>query len=723
MDVSYILDELNNAQREAVTSESKKLLVLAGAGSGKTKVLVHRIAWLIKALSSSTHSILSVTFTNKAANEMTARIENILDQPIPEMWCGTFHSISNKILRRHYKEAGLEKDFNILDSDDQLRIIKRNLKDLDIDEDQWPAEKIRWQINTWKDEALRPKDVDDKGDFNIETLKKIYAYYEAYMRKENLIDFAELILRSYEIIRDNEDIRSLYRNKFRNILIDEFQDTNELQFKWINNLIGEATTVTAVGDDDQSIYGWRGAKIENINKFSKEKGTSIVRLEQNYRSTQNILSAANAVIDKNSNRLGKKLWTEGNEGEKIEVYEAYNEQEEANYVAENVHMLFDGGDQYKDIAVLYRSNAQSRTIEEYLLRQNIPYIIYGGVRFYERLEIKNVLAYLRLIVNRNDNTAFERAIGAPSRGVGEKTLETIRSVANENELSLFSAVKEMLKAEKVKGKASKSLGVFVNFIESLAETINEYSSDEFVEKVINESGLIEHHMKEKGEKGKIRIENINELISAVKSFEIINKGEDLSDYDSFIAAFLSSVSLDMGETQAAKTDDAVQLMTLHSAKGLEYKYVFIVGMEESLFPHSRSVENLNELEEERRLCYVGITRARKKLYLAYTEFRRLYGQDSYNPPSRFINEIPHDCLEFVRPKQTYRNSYFGSASLDSSDNSAHGYNLGDQVSHKSFGEGVILSIEGNGDSARVQVHFNSVGTKWLVMAYANLEKI
>ncbi len=723
MDVSYILDELNNAQREAVTSESKKLLVLAGAGSGKTKVLVHRIAWLIKALSSSTHSILSVTFTNKAANEMTARIENILDQPIPEMWCGTFHSISNKILRRHYKEAGLEKDFNILDSDDQLRIIKRNLKDLDIDEDQWPAEKIRWQINTWKDEALRPKDVDDMGDFNIETLKKIYAYYEAYMRKENLIDFAELILRSYEIIRDNEDIRSLYRNKFRNILIDEFQDTNELQFKWINNLIGEATTVTAVGDDDQSIYGWRGAKIENINKFSKEKGTSIVRLEQNYRSTQNILSAANAVIDKNSNRLGKKLWTEGNEGEKIEVYEAYNEQEEANYVAENVHMLFDGGDQYKDIAVLYRSNAQSRTIEEYLLRQNIPYIIYGGVRFYERLEIKNVLAYLRLIVNRNDNTAFERAIGAPSRGVGEKTLETIRSVANENELSLFSAVKEMLKAEKVKGKASKSLGVFVNFIESLAETINDYSSDEFVEKVINESGLIEHHMKEKGEKGKIRIENINELISAVKSFEIINKGEDLSDYDSFIAAFLSSVSLDMGETQAAKTDDAVQLMTLHSAKGLEYKYVFIVGMEESLFPHSRSIENLNELEEERRLCYVGITRARKKLYLAYTEFRRLYGQDSYNPPSRFINEIPHDCLEFVRPKQTYRNSYFGSASLDSSDNSAHGYNLGDQVSHKSFGEGVILSIEGNGDSARVQVHFNSVGTKWLVMAYANLEKI
>ena len=723
MDVSYILDELNNAQREAVTSESKKLLVLAGAGSGKTKVLVHRIAWLIKALSSSTHSILSVTFTNKAANEMTARIENILDQPIPEMWCGTFHSISNKILRRHYKEAGLEKDFNILDSDDQLRIIKRNLKDLDIDEDQWPAEKIRWQINTWKDEALRPKDVDDKGDFNIETLKKIYDYYEAYMRKENLIDFAELILRSYEIIRDNEDIRSLYRNKFRNILIDEFQDTNELQFKWINNLIGEATTVTAVGDDDQSIYGWRGAKIENINKFSKEKGTSIVRLEQNYRSTQNILSAANAVIDKNSNRLGKKLWTEGNEGEKIEVYEAYNEQEEANYVAENVHMLFDGGDQYKDIAVLYRSNAQSRTIEEYLLRQNIPYIIYGGVRFYERLEIKNVLAYLRLIVNRNDNTAFERAIGAPSRGVGEKTLETIRSVANENELSLFSAVKEMLKAEKVKGKASKSLGVFVNFIESLAETINDYSSDEFVEKVINESGLIEHHMKEKGEKGKIRIENINELISAVKSFEITNKGEDLSDYDSFIAAFLSSVSLDMGETQAAKTDDAVQLMTLHSAKGLEYKYVFIVGMEESLFPHSRSIENLNELEEERRLCYVGITRARKKLYLAYTEFRRLYGQDSYNPPSRFINEIPHDCLEFVRPKQTYRNSYFGSASLDSSDNSAHGYNLGDQVSHKSFGEGVILSIEGNGDSARVQVHFNSVGTKWLVMAYANLEKI
>ena len=563
MDVSYILDDLNDAQRQAVTSESKKLLVLAGAGSGKTKVLVHRIAWLIKALSNSTHSILSVTFTNKAANEMTGRIEQILDQPIPEMWCGTFHSISNRLLRRHYKEAGLEKDFSILDSDDQLRVIKRNLKELDIDEDQWPAEKVRWQINNWKDEALRPRDVDDKGDFNLETLKKIYTHYESYMQKENLIDFAELILRSYELIRDNPKVKELYGNKFKNILIDEFQDTNEIQFKWIKNLTGTNTTVTAVGDDDQSIYGWRGAKIENINKFSKEKETSIVRLEQNYRSTQKILNAANAVIGKNSNRLGKKLWTEGNEGECIEVYEAYNEQEEANYVAENVHKIFSGGDYYKDIAVLYRSNAQSRTIEEYLLRQNLPYVIYGGVRFYERLEIKNVLAYLRLIVNRNDNAAFERSIGAPTRGIGEKTLELIRAYSQENNSSLFHSCKGLVKDGALKGKAAKSLNSFCDFIETCAETIHELASDEFVEKVINQSGLIEHHMKEKGEKGRIRIENINELISAVKSFEIINKNEDLSDYDSFIAAFLSSVSLDMGETQASKTDDAVQLMTMH----------------------------------------------------------------------------------------------------------------------------------------------------------------
>jgi DNA helicase-2/ATP-dependent DNA helicase PcrA len=723
MDVSYILDDLNDAQREAVTSESKKLLVLAGAGSGKTKVLVHRIAWLIKALSKSTHSILSVTFTNKAANEMTGRIESILDQPIPEMWCGTFHSISNRLLRRHYKEAGLEKDFNILDSDDQLRIIKRNLKDLDIDEDQWPPEKVRWQINNWKDEALRPKDVDDKGDFNLETLKRIYTYYESYMQKENLIDFAELILRSYELVRDNEEIKKLYQNKFRNILIDEFQDTNEIQFKWIKNLTGKESTVTAVGDDDQSIYGWRGAKIENINKFSKEKETSIVRLEQNYRSTQKILNAANAVIGKNSNRLGKKLWTEGNEGDPIEVYEAYNEQEEANYIAENVHRIFSGGDCYKDIAVLYRSNAQSRTIEEYLLRQNLPYVIYGGVRFYERLEIKNVLSYLRLIVNRNDNSAFERSIGAPTRGIGEKTLETIRAYGLENELSLFNSCKGLIKDEIIKGKAANSLQSFINFIENCAETINEFSSDEFVEKVINESGLIEHHMKEKGEKGRIRIENINELISALKSFELINKHEDLSDYDSFIAAFLSSVSLDMGETQASKTDDAVQLMTMHSAKGLEYKYVFMVGMEESLFPHSRSMENLNELEEERRLCYVGITRARNKLFLTYTEFRRLYGQDSYNPPSRFINEIPQECLEFVRPKQTYKNSYYGSVVSENLTQGGSEYGLGDRVMHKSFGEGVILSIEGQSDSARVQIHFDSAGTKWLVMAYANLEKL
>ena len=662
MDVSNILNDLNDAQRQAVTSESQKLLVLAGAGSGKTKVLVHRIAWLIEALSNSTHSILAVTFTNKAASEMTGRIESILNQPIPEMWCGTFHSISNKLLRRHYAEAGLEKDFSILDSDDQLRVIKRILKELELDDDQWQPEKVRWQINNWKDDALRPKDIDDKGDFNLEMLKRIYAQYEAYMKRENLLDFAELILRSYELIRDNADIRKLYQNKFRNVLIDEFQDTNAIQFKWIKNLVGEKSTLTAVGDDDQSIYGWRGAKIENINKFAKEEETEIVRLEQNYRSTGNILNAANAVIGKNSNRLGKKLWTEGNDGDKIDIYEAYNEQEEANFVAENIHKIFDGGDQYKDTAVLYRSNAQSRTIEEFLLRQDIPYVIYGGVRFYERMEIKNVISYLRLIVNRNDNTAFERAISVPPRGIGEKTIANIRASSQEQEISLFQASKNMLKDGSLKGKASASMEQFTNFIETSAEQINEFSSEEFVEMVISKSGLIDHHMKEAGEKGRIRVENINELISAVKSFESANKDEDMSDYDSFIAAFLSSVSLDMGETQASKSDDAVQLMTIHSAKGLEFKYVFLVGMEESLFPHSRSMDNLNELEEERRLCYVGITRARFKLFLTYTEFRRLYGHESYNPPSRFINEIPNEHIEFLRPKQTYKNSYFASAS-------------------------------------------------------------
>ena len=722
MDVSNILNDLNDAQRQAVTSESQKLLVLAGAGSGKTKVLVHRIAWLIEALSNSTHSILAVTFTNKAASEMTGRIESILNQPIPEMWCGTFHSISNKLLRRHYAEAGLEKDFSILDSDDQLRVIKRILKELELDDDQWQPEKVRWQINNWKDDALRPKDIDDKGDFNLEMLKRIYAQYEAYMKRENLLDFAELILRSYELIRDNADIRKLYQNKFRNVLIDEFQDTNAIQFKWIKNLVGEKSTLTAVGDDDQSIYGWRGAKIENINKFAKEKETEIVRLEQNYRSTGNILNAANAVIGKNSNRLGKKLWTEGNDGDKIDIYEAYNEQEEANFVAENIHKIFDGGDQYKDTAVLYRSNAQSRTIEEFLLRQDIPYVIYGGVRFYERMEIKNVISYLRLIVNRNDNTAFERAISVPPRGIGEKTIANIRASSQEQEISLFQASKNMLKEGSLKGKASASMEHFTNFIETSAEQINEFSSEEFVEMVISKSGLIDHHMKEAGEKGRIRVENINELISAVKSFESANKDEDMSDYDSFIAAFLSSVSLDMGETQASKSDDAVQLMTIHSAKGLEFKYVFLVGMEESLFPHSRSMDNLNELEEERRLCYVGITRARFKLFLTYTEFRRLYGHESYNPPSRFINEIPNEHIEFLRPKQTYKNSYFASASSVTSNNESAPYNLGESVHHKVFGDGVVLSVEGNGDAARIQVSFSQVGTKWLVASYANLEK-
>jgi DNA helicase-2/ATP-dependent DNA helicase PcrA len=576
MDVSFILEDLNEAQREAVTSESRKLLVLAGAGSGKTKVLVHRIAWLVKAVSSSTHSILAVTFTNKAANEMTGRIEQILDQPIPEMWCGTFHSISNRILRRHSKEAGLEKEFAILDSDDQLRIIKRILKQLDIDDEQWPPEKVRWQINTWKDEALRSRDIDDQGDFNIEMLKRIYAHYENYMAKENLLDFAELILKSYELIRTNKTIKDLYRKKFKHILIDEFQDTNSLQFKWIKNLIDSDTTISAVGDDDQSIYGWRGAKIENINKFAKEKETQIVRLEQNYRSTANILNAANAVIGQNSNRLGKKLWTKGNDGDKIEVFEAYNEQEEANYISENAHTIFDAGDHYKDMAVLYRSNAQSRTIEEALLRQNIPYVIYGGVRFYERLEIKNVLSYLRIIINANDNNAFERSIGVPTRGVGEKTLANIRAFGEDNDISLFQAAKKMIATESIKGKAATSISSFINLIENSAEKINETPSDEFVEMIINESGLIDHHMKEPGEKGRIRVENINELISAVKTFETINKHEDMSEYGSFISAFLSSVSLDMGETQAAKSDDAVQLMTIHSAKGLEFKYVFMV---------------------------------------------------------------------------------------------------------------------------------------------------
>tara|TARA_B100000886_G_scaffold336006_1_gene294015 strand:- start:4452 stop:6629 length:2178 start_codon:yes stop_codon:yes gene_type:complete len=723
MDVSFILDGLNEAQRDAVTSDSKKLLVLAGAGSGKTKVLVHRIAWLNKALSFSTHSILAVTFTNKAASEMKGRIEEILEQPIPEMWCGTFHSISNRLLRRHYSEANLDRDFAILDSDDQLRVIKRILKILELDDDQWVPEKVRWQINTWKDDALRPKDIDDKGDFNIEVLKKIYIAYEKYLEQENLVDFNELILRSYELIRDNAEIRSLYQKKFRCVLVDEFQDTNTLQYKWMRNLLDEKTFVTTVGDDDQSIYGWRGAKIENINHFAKDKGTEVTRLEQNYRSTSNILDAANAVIDKNTNRLGKKLWTALGEGDKIDIFEAYSEQEEASYVSESVHRIVDNNDNYKEVAVLYRSNAQSRVIEEYLLRNNIPYVIYGGVRFYERLEIKNVLSYLRLIVNKNDNTAFERAIGVPSRGVGEKTIENIRNYSNENNLALFASSEKMASEDKIKGKAQNSIKNFTSQFETYNEKLQEISASELVEFVINHSGLIDHHMKESGEKGKIRVENINELITAVKSFEILNKNEDLSDYDSMLAAFLSSVSLDMGETQADKYDDAVQLMTIHSAKGLEFKHVFLVGMEENLFPHSRSVENISELEEERRLCYVGITRARQKLYLSYAEYRRMYGNDSYNPPSRFIKEIPDEHTDFVRPRQSYKTSYYGTAnSFDSGDENSHEFSLGDSVFHEKFGLGTILSIEGEGELSKVQVNFADFGTKWLVLGYANLEK-
>ena len=489
------------------------------------------------------------------------------------------------------------------------------------------------------------------------------------------------------------------------------------------NLLDEKTFVTTVGDDDQSIYGWRGAKIENINHFAKDKGTEVTRLEQNYRSTSNILDAANAVIDKNTNRLGKKLWTALGEGDKIDIFEAYSEQEEASYVSESVHRIVDNNDNYKEVAVLYRSNAQSRVIEEYLLRNNIPYVIYGGVRFYERLEIKNVVSYLRLIVNKHDNTAFERAIGVPSRGVGEKTIENIRNYSNENNLSLFASSEQMASEDKIKGKAQNSIKNFTSQFETYNEKLQEISASELVEFVINHSGLIDHHMKESGEKGKIRVENINELITAVKSFEILNKNEDLSDYDSMLAAFLSSVSLDMGETQADKYDDAVQLMTIHSAKGLEFKHVFLVGMEENLFPHSRSVENISELEEERRLCYVGITRARQKLYLSYAEYRRMYGNDSYNPPSRFIKEIPDEHTDFVRPRQSYKTSYYGTSnSFDSANENSHEFSLGDSVVHEKFGLGTILSIEGEGELSKVQVNFADFGTKWLVLGYANLEK-
>ena len=724
MDVSHILENLNDDQRNAVTSEKQHLLVLAGAGSGKTRVLVHKVAWEVEALGKNPSSIMAVTFTNKAANEMRSRIETLLQAQIFDSWIGTFHGLSHKLLKRFHKEADLSSGFTILDSDDQLRIIKRISKEFNLDEATWPARQSQWQINSWKDEGIRSSKVNEDGDFYTETVNKIYKEYEKTCNRDDLVDFGELILKSYEVIKKSPSVKTFFESRFESVLIDEFQDTNTIQYKWLQEIASAKTKITAVGDDDQSIYGWRGAKVEHVNSFMEDyNNTDVIRLEQNYRSTSVILNAANSLIDNNKDRLGKNLWTEKVEGENIILYQAYNEQDEARYVADVLKDWMLKGGAYEETAILYRSNAQSRAIEEALLRISIPYRIYGGLRFYERLEIKNAIAYLKVIFNNNDNPSFERSVSNPTRGVGEKTLNKIRQTSKKYNISYIKASAKLIDEGNISGRGGAGLKDYLEFVAGCKNFIEENTLSELMELIIKETGLYAYHGKEAGEKGKTRTENLEELITATKNFEQSIKEEITNSQ--IAEKYLDIISLDSGDRQASEHDDAAQLMTMHSAKGLEFKLVILTGLEESLFPHGRSMESSSQLEEERRLCYVAITRAMEKLYITHAESRRLHGTDTFNPPSRFLKEIPKDLIDEIRPRaQTnipYNRKDFSETKIEFEMDI--GISLGQKVRHKKFGEGIVLNYEGSGESARVQVNFEDSGTKWLVMSYANLEKM
>ena len=724
MDVSHILENLNDDQRNAVTSEKQHLLVLAGAGSGKTRVLVHKVAWEVEALGKNPSSIMAVTFTNKAANEMRSRIETLLQAQIFDSWIGTFHGLSHKLLKRFHKEADLSSGFTILDSDDQLRIIKRISKEFNLDEATWPARQSQWQINSWKDEGIRSSKVNEDGDFYTETVNKIYKEYEETCNRDDLVDFGELILKSYEVIKKSPSVKTFFESRFESVLIDEFQDTNTIQYKWLQEIASAKTKITAVGDDDQSIYGWRGAKVEHVNSFVEDyNNTDVIRLEQNYRSTSVILNAANSLIDNNKDRLGKNLWTEKVEGENIILYQAYNEQDEARYVADVLKDWMLKGGAYEETAILYRSNAQSRAIEEALLRISIPYRIYGGLRFYERLEIKNAIAYLKVIFNNNDNPSFERSVSNPTRGVGEKTLNKIRQTSKKYNISYIKASAKLIDEGNISGRGGAGLKDYLEFVAGCKNFIEENTLSELMELIIKETGLYAYHGKEAGEKGKTRTENLEELITATKNFEQSIKEEITNSQ--IAEKYLDIISLDSGDRQASEHDDAAQLMTMHSAKGLEFKLVILTGLEESLFPHGRSMESSSQLEEERRLCYVAITRAMEKLYITHAESRRLHGTDTFNPPSRFLKEIPKDLIDEIRPRaQTnipYNRKDFSETKIEFEMDI--GISLGQKVRHKKFGEGIVLNYEGSGESARVQVNFEDSGTKWLVMSYANLEKM
>lgn len=722
-DLSFLLDTLNDAQRLAVTAPLGRQRVLAGAGSGKTRVLVHRIAWLVEVENAAPHSILAVTFTNKAAAELRARIATLLGDNPAGMWVGTFHGLAHRLLRTHWQEAGLSEHFQILDSDDQQRAVKRVIRELGLDEDRWPARQAQGFINAQKDEGRRPEHIQTAGDLFLATQVKIYSAYEAARQRAGSVDFADLLLCSLELWRNNPALLAHYQQRFRHVLVDEFQDTNAVQYAWLRHLAAPSgsanSSLMVVGDDDQSIYGWRGARIENIQRFATDFDDTLnIRLEQNYRSTGHILRAANALIANNQARLGKELWTDGADGEPLSLYAAFNEHDEARFIVARIRDGVRNGLQRAQMAILYRSNAQSRVIEEALLREKIPYRIYGGLRFFDRAEIRNAMAYLRLLLQRDDDAALERVLNVPPRGIGEKTVETLREWARQHHCSLWRAIQQVLAEGLMSARAAGALRAFCDLIEQISTRINDLPLRAAVQITIEHSGLIPFHLTEKGEKGQARVDNLEELVSAAQNFE---HDTDLSA----LAAFIDHAALEAGEGQAQDGEDCVQLMTLHSAKGLEFPLVFLVGMEEGLFPHKMSAEEPGRLEEERRLAYVGLTRAMQRLVLTHAETRRLFGSETRNKVSRFVREIPPGLIREVRlgssstPVKTAapRTSFAGAAASDTP------FVLGQRVRHEIFGAGVILSAEGSGERARVQVNFDQEGVKWLMMAYARLEAL
>ncbi|MCK5869298.1 DNA helicase II [Methylococcaceae bacterium CS1] len=720
MDVTAIINSLNDAQREAVSAPARSMLVLAGAGSGKTRVLVHRIAWLIKIEQISPHNILAVTFTNKAAKEMRGRVEDLLNISARSMWIGTFHGLAHRLLRQHNKEAKLPDTFQVIDSDDQLRLIKRLMKAMSIDDTRWPPKQVVWFINAQKDEGIRAGHIQESGDLYQQKMLEIYRAYEDLCARSGLVDFAELLLRAHEALRDNAELLEFYRSRFKHVHVDEFQDTNTVQYAWLRLLTEGQDNLFVVGDDDQSIYGWRGAKIENMFNFQKHYPNHLlIRLEQNYRSTGNILKASNALIACNEGRMGKELRTDSGDGDLISLYTAFNEQDEAYFVVERIRKWVAEGNLRSDVAILYRSNAQSRQFEEKLMATGTPYRVYGGLRFFDRMEIKNALAYLFLMMHKGNDSAFERIINTPTRGVGAKTLDDIRQLARERQISLWQAMLELMKAGHFTPRAENALKGFIQLINSLGEQASELELYEQVKNAIEKSGLIEFHKKEKGEKGEVRVENLEELVNAARQFDY---DEDNEENFSELDLFLAHAALESGDAQADDFEDCVQLMTLHSAKGLEFPIVFMVGLEEGLFPSQQSVDDIGRLEEERRLCYVGMTRAMKLLYISYAESRRLYGKENYPRPSRFLKEIPAEQLQEIRVRANVSKPVSSPKAPKRTIVGTSGrYKLGQHVRHEKFGEGVVLQVDGDGAQERVQINFATAGMKWLMLSYAKLE--